>query len=418
MGARRTFVIVGAGFAGARAAATLRTEGFDGRILLLGDEPVRPYDRVTLSKHYLYGKPGLHALYVHDEAFYAANDIDLRLSTPVVSVDVGARQVELASGERTGYDALLLTTGCEPRRWSGPGSGLDGVHYLRTLADADHLRTALVAAAAHSGRLVVIGTGWIGCEIAAAARELDIDVALVGRSAVPLAHQLGAQMASFYRDLHAEHGVELHGGREVAELRGQGSVRAVVLSDGTVLPADVVAFGIGARPRVGLAQSAGLAVDNGIVTDAQFATSAPAVFAAGDVASVWNGAAWSGAQGKRTRLEHWAAALQQGPAAARAMLGDRRPYSQIPFFFSDQYDVWMEFTGEAAGADEFVMRTLPGDRVFIAFWLRGGRLAAGMNVNVKGIPDLVGELIAEGRRIDARALADPDIPLADTVLSC
>ena len=412
MSERRTFVIVGAGFAGARAAITLRAEGFDGRVLLLGDEPVRPYDRVTLSKHYLYGKPGLHSLFVHDETFYAAHNIELRVSTPVVAVDVGAWQVELASGERIGYDALLLTTGCEPRRWAGPGSGLGGVHYLRTLADADRLRAALVAAAAHSGRLVVVGTGWIGCEIAAAARELGIDVALVGRSSVPLEHQLGARMAGFYRDLHAEHGVELYGGREVTELRGQGSVRAVVLSDGTVLPADVVVFGIGARPRVGLARAAGLTVDNGIMTDAQFATSAPRVFAAGDVANVWNGA-----QGRRTRLEHWAAALRQGPAAARAMLGDRHPYSQIPFFFTDQYDVWMEVTGETAGADEFVTRTLPGDRAFIAFWLRGGRLAAGMNVNIKGIPDLVGALISGGRRINARALADPDIPLADTVLS-
>lgn len=411
MSERKTFVIVGAGFAGAHAAQALRDEGFDGRVVLLGDEPVRPYDHVPLSKHYLYGKPGLHKLYVFDESDYAANDIDLELSSEVASIDPASRRVSLSRGGEIGYDALLLTTGAAARRWSGPGADLDGVYYLRTLEDADRLRSALGALAHGGGRLVVIGSGWIGCEIAASARELDIAVTLVGRSEMPLQRPLGDEMAGFYRDLHAEHDVRLYGGCDVVELRGSGSVAAVVLSDGTQIDADAVVFGIGAVPRTALAERAGLAVADGIVADAHFATSVPGIFAAGDVASVRNAAL-----GRQSRLEHWSAALKQGPAAARAMLGDTRPYAQIPFFFSDQYEVWMEYTGEAAGTDELVVRHLPGDRRFIAFWLRDGRMTAGMNVNVKGVPDVVSALIDGGRRIDAKALADPDIPLPDTAI--
>lgn len=407
---RRTFVIVGAGLAGARAAQSLRDEGFDGRLVLLSDEPVLPYDRVTLSKHYLYRQPGFHGLFLHDADFYPAHGIELRLSSGAVSLDADQRAVTLAGGVRIRYDAVLLATGSEPRRWDGPGAELAGVHYLRTLADADRLQAALDTAA-RSGRVVVVGSGWIGCEVAAAARRFGVEVALVGRGALPLQRTVGTELAGFFRDLQLRHGVELHGGCELVALRGSGRVEQAVLSDGTVLPADVVVFGIGALPRVGLAADAGATIDNGIVTDGQFATSLPGLFAAGDVANVFNHAL-----GRHSRLEHFAAALTQGPAAARSMLGRGEPYSMVPFFFSDQYEMWMEYTGDAAGADELVVRTLPDADSFIAFWLRGGRLVAGMNVNVKGVPDTIRDLIVAGTHLDPRALADPSIPLGRTAL--
>ena len=412
MGARRTFVIVGAGFAGALAAQTLREEGFDGRVVLVGDEPARPYDHVPLSKQYLLGKPGLHRLFVHDDGYYAENGIELLRADPAVAIDSTAHRVILASGTRIGWDALLLATGSAARRFHGDGADLARVHYLRTLADADRLRATLGDLAARAGRVAVVGSGWIGCEIASAARQLGVAVALVSRSELPLERPLGREMATFYRDLHTEHGVTVFAGRTVVALRGAGSVREVRLSDGNAVAVDAVVFGIAAAARVELAAAAGLAVDGGIVTDGRFRTSAAGIFAAGDVASVWNDAL-----GRRTRFEHWAAALKQGPAAARSMLGARQPYSQIPFFFSDQYDVWMEFTGEVADGDDLVVRHCPGNRAFIACWLRAGRLAAAMNVNVHGVPDIAGALIAGGRHLDRAALADPDIPLQHTVLA-
>ncbi|MEO7125570.1 MAG: FAD-dependent oxidoreductase [Nakamurella sp.] len=415
MADQRTFVIVGAGLAGARAAQILREDGFDGHIILVGDEPVRPYDRVTLSKHYLYRTPGFHGLYLHDDAYYGANDIELKVGTSVAKIDVGRGDVVLASGKRLRYDALLLTTGAEPNKWTGRGADLNGVHYLRTLADADQLRTAFDSVAKADGSVVVVGTGWVGLEVAAAARELGIAVDLVGRSTVPLERQVGSEMGRFFRDLHLEHDVTLHFGTDVAALSGAGSVEEVVLADGSVLPADLVVFGIGASPRTGLAASAGLTIDDGIVTDEYFRTSIPNIYAAGDCAMVRNMALES-PHGRHSRLGHFSAAFAQGPGAARSMLGNGRPYSQVPFFFSDQYDMWMEFTGDATAADQLVVRTLPGAETFIAFWLRNGRLAAGMNVNIKGVPDTIRELIEAAQPIDPAKLADPTIPLAATGL--
>ncbi|MEO9139079.1 MAG: FAD-dependent oxidoreductase [Jatrophihabitans sp.] len=407
MSDKQTFVIVGAGLAGAKAAQTLREEGFDGRVLLLGDEPARPYDHVPLSKQYLHFEPGFHKLYVHDEGYYAAHGIDLRMNTRVSDLDTSARRVQLDSGEQIDYDALLLTTGAEPRRLRVPGSELLGIHYLRTLADAEKLRDALKSA----GRVVVIGAGWIGCEVASSARGLGLDVTLVGRSALPLERTLGQQMATFYRDLHAEHGVDLRMGVDVIELRGAGTVEAVVLSDGQVLPADLVVVGIGALPRTALAERAELAVHNGIVTDERMATSNHGVFAAGDVAN-----AWHPALGRRLRLEHWSAALNQGPVAARNMMGLATTYSRVPFFFSDQYDVWMEYSGDATDADRFVVRRLSGEREFIAFWLRDQRVVAGMNVNIRDIAPAIAALVASKAAVDPAALTDPDVEVRSLVV--
>lgn len=406
----RTFVVVGAGFAGAKAVQTLREEGFAGRVVLIGNESVRPYDHVPLSKEYLRGKPGKHKVFVHDEGYYQAHDIDLRLDTTVAAIDPADHQVTLDSGEQLGWDALLLATGSEPRRLTVPGADLDGVHYLRSLADADRLRERL-SPLSGVGRIAVVGAGWIGCEIAASAREMGIDVALIGRSSLPMESVLGPEMASFYRDVHVDHGVELHLGQDVTEFRGTDSVQEVVLGDGQMLAADAVVAGIGALPRVALAEAAGMTVDNGIVTDEFLATSVPGVFAAGDVANAWISAA-----GSRRRLEHWSAALVQGPVAARNMLGQATAYQQVPFFFTDQYDVWMEYTGAAAAdTDQLVVRTLPGEQQFIAFWLRDDRVTAGMNINIRGVPDDIAALITSGQQVDPAALADPDVELTSLV---
>jgi 3-phenylpropionate/trans-cinnamate dioxygenase ferredoxin reductase component len=399
----RGFVIIGASLAGAKAAETLREEGFGGRVTLIGEEPVRPYERPPLSKEYLQGKAEADVAFVHDPAYYDQHDIDLRLSTPVRGLEPAAREVVLASGERLGYDAVLLATGATPRRLTVPGADLAGVHYLRTMADAERLRAAITEA----GRVVVIGAGWIGCEVAASARQLGTDVALVEMGQLPLQRVLGPELGAFYCDVHADQGVELHFGAGLEALRGAGRVEEVRLTDGTVLAADVLVAGVGVTPRVELAEAAGLTLDNGVVTDEYLAGSAPGVFAAGDVAN-----AWHPVFGRSIRLEHWSSALNQGPVAARNMVGRRTPYEQVPYFYSDQYDVGMEYSGYALGWDQVVFRGDPAGREFIAFWLTGGRVVAGMNVNVWDVADSIAALVAAGGQVDLSRLLDPDVELA------
>jgi 3-phenylpropionate/trans-cinnamate dioxygenase ferredoxin reductase subunit len=403
MSDQRAFVIVGASLAGAKAAETLRTEGFSGRIVLIGEEPVRPYERPPLSKDYLRGEATAEKAFVHDPGFYIEQDIDLRLSTSVRGVDTGASEVVLDSGERLRYDALLLTTGAAPRKLTVPGADLDGVRYLRTMADADQLRAAITAA----NQVVVIGAGWIGSEVAASARQMGADVAIVEVAQLPLERVLGSELGRFYRDVHADHGVELHLGIGVSELRGTSRVEAVALSDGTMLPADLVVVGVGGTPRIELAEAAGLTIDNGVVTDERLSTSAANVFAAGDVAN-----AWHPILERRIRLEHWSSALNQGPAAARNMLGTKSPYDRIPYFFSDQYDIGMEYSGLATEWDQVVFRGDPASREFIAFWLKDGRVAAGMNVNVWDVADQIAGLVASKRTVDPKALTDPSLELS------
>lgn len=415
MAERQTFVIIGAGLTGARAALALRDEGFDGDVVVVGDEPVPPYDRVTLSKHYLYGQPGFHGLFLHDDAYYADRGIELVLGATAELIDPKRGDVKLTSGRRIRYDALLIATGSEANRWHGRGSDLAGVHYLRTLADADRLRAAFGEVAETGGSVAVIGTGWAGCEIAAAASEYGLPVDLIGRSTVPLQRQLGAEIGEYFRAVHENHGVTLHLGAEVAAVSGPGRVEDVILADGSVLAADIAVFAIGATPRTELARAAGIVIadpgapgtdgNGGILADELFRTNLARIYAAGDVASVRNAAL-----GRHSRPEHFSAALHQGPAAARAMLGVGAPYSQVPFFFTDQYDVWMEYTGEHVPGDELVIRRLPGD-AFIAWWTREGRVVAGMNVNVKGVPEKITEIITAGRSVEAGALADPEVPL-------
>jgi 3-phenylpropionate/trans-cinnamate dioxygenase ferredoxin reductase component len=400
---RPTFVIVGAGLAGAKAAETLRAEGFDGRLLLLGEEPERPYERPPLSKAYLRGEADRDSLYVHPEGFYADKDIELRPSTPVRSIAPAARQVELAGGERIGYQRLLLATGARPRRLPLPGADLDGVHYLRSRRDAD----ALAAAAARAGQIAVVGTGWIGSEAAASLRQLGREVTLIGPDPAPLARVLGPEIAGVYRDLHADHGVRLALGTRVVGLRGNGRVEAVVTDDGRTVDCDLVLVGTGAVPRTELAEAAGLPVRDGVLVNEQLeAVGAAGVYAAGDVA-----AAWHPRYQTYLHVEHWANALNQGPAAARNMLGRSVPYARLPYFYSDQYDLGMEYSGFATTWDRVVVRGDLAARAFIAFWLKDQRVVAGMNANIWDVTEPVQALIRGGWPVDPARLADPDIPL-------
>ena len=407
MSVKQTMVIVGASLAGAKAAETLRDEGFDGRIVLVGDESERPYERPPLSKDYLRGEAERSKVYVHDEGFYAANDIELRTSCHVETIDVRSHEIVLAgAGERLSYDRLLLSVGAEPRRLSLPGADLPGVLYLRTLSDSDELRARLEA----GGHVVVIGAGWIGAEAAASARQKGLEVTLVEMAEVPLERVLGAEVGAIFRDIHTDHGVRFVGGAGVDGLEGSGRVERVRLADGTAIDCDFVVVGVGVRPRTELAERAGLVVDNGIVVDERLGTSAPGIFAAGDVAN-----ARHPFYGTHIRVEHWANALNQGPAAARGMLGKGTAYDRLPYFFSDQYDVGMEYSGFATEWDRILFRGDPATREFIAFWLNDERVVAGMNVNVWDVTDPIQALIRSKNPVDRARLADPEVPLTDLV---
>jgi 3-phenylpropionate/trans-cinnamate dioxygenase ferredoxin reductase component len=399
-----TYVIVGAALAGAKAAEALRDEGFEGRVVLVGDEAELPYERPPLSKDYLRGESPREKARVHPDGFYESHDIELRQATTVASVDTAAAAVELEGGERIGYERLLLATGAEPRRLSVPGAELDGVHYLRELVDAD----AIAARLERGGRVVVIGAGWIGAEVAASARQKGLEVAVVEMAEVPLEHVLGREVGQIYADVHRDHGVELHTGVGLESFEGEGRVERVRLADGRTLECDFVVVGIGVTPRTALAERAGIPVDNGILVSKRLETSVAGVFAAGDVAN-----AFHPFYGHKLRIEHWANALNQPKTAAQAMLGKPASYERLPYFFSDQYDVGMEYTGYAADWDEVVFRGDPASREFIAFWLKEGRVFAGMNVNVWDVTDPIKALIQSRRAIPADRLGDPDVPLEE-----
>jgi 3-phenylpropionate/trans-cinnamate dioxygenase ferredoxin reductase subunit len=398
-------VVVGAGLAGALAVETLREEGFGGRITLLGAEPHRPYERPPLSKTYLQGSADRESLFVHPEGWYAEHDVDLRLGTVVTALDLDAHTVTTAGSERFPYGQLLLATGSVPRRLAVPGADLDGVRYLRRVEDSDLIRADLAAAS----RVVVVGGGWIGLETAAVARSAGLDVTVLEVAELPLVRVLGPEGATLFADLHREHGVDLRCGVQVVRFAGSdGAVTGVELGDGVVVPADLVLVGVGITPDVRLAVGAGLDVDDGIVVDEQLRTSHPDVYAAGDVAN-----AWHPELGERLRVEHWANARRQGAVAARSMLGQPASDAQPPYFFSDQYDLGMEYTGHVgrAGYDHVVLRRYPDAGQVIVFWLREQRVLAGMNVNVWDVADQVERLVLSGTKVDPKLLVDPAVPL-------
>jgi 3-phenylpropionate/trans-cinnamate dioxygenase ferredoxin reductase subunit len=404
MSSSDTFVIVGAGMAGGKAAETLREEGFDGKVVLLGAEPHRPYERPPLSKDYVRGEAEHPAWLQEDEGWYGQNGVELRTNSVVQSIDAGERAVVLSGGERVGFDRLLLATGAEPRRLPVDGADLEGVHLLRTIEDSDAIRASFDS----GGRLVVIGGGWIGCEVAASARQKGMDVTIVEPLELPLLRVLGPELGGFYRDVHAAQGVDLRFGGGVEAIEGSGRAERVRTSDGTTIDCSAVVVGIGVAPRTELVQDVAR-VDNGILVDASLQSSVDGVYACGDVAN-----AEHPLFGRRVRVEHWANALEQGPAAARAMLGQDVSYEKVPYFFSDQYDVGMEYAGlHDPGSDELVIRGDMASREFIAFWVRGDKLVAGMNVNVWDVSDPIQQLIASGATVDRARLADADIPVEE-----
>jgi 3-phenylpropionate/trans-cinnamate dioxygenase ferredoxin reductase component len=401
----KTFVIVGAGLAGAKAAQALREEGFEGQLWLIGDEPDRPYERPPLSKEYLRGEADQRP-YVHADVFYAENAIELLSSTRVTGIDARSQEVSLDGDRRLRYDRLLLTTGAEPRRLDVPGAELDGIHYLRTLADSERIGERI----ASGERLVVVGSGWIGSEIAASARQKGCEVTMIAMASLPLERVLGPEIGQIYLDIHRDHGVEFLSETTVERFDGEGSVERVLTRDGASIDTEFVVVGIGVVPRTGLAETAGLRIDNGVLVDETLESSVPGVFAAGDVAN-----ARHPFYDRALRVEHWANALKQGPAAARAMLGKPTGYDEIPYFFSDQYEVGMEYGGFATDWDEVVFRGDVEGRELIAFWLEDARVVAGLNMNVWDVNEQIRDLIRSRRVVDAGRLTDPELPLAELV---
>ncbi|HYK27058.1 MAG TPA: FAD-dependent oxidoreductase [Streptosporangiaceae bacterium] len=399
-------VIVGASLGGAKAAEAMRAAGFDGPITLIGAENETPYERPPLSKGYLQGKAERETIYVHSRPWYNESEIDLRLGVTVTAIDRAAHEIQLADGSRVGYAKLLLTTGSSPRRLPIPGADADGVLYLRSVEDSDKLKETIAAA----DRIAVIGAGWIGLETAAAAREAGVEVTVLEAAELPLLRVLGRQVAQVFYDLHSDHGVDLRMSVQVAEITQEnGRVSGVRLADGSYIPADAVIVGVGITPNTQLAEQAGLEIENGIKVDASLRTSDPDIYAAGDVAN-----AYHPLLGKHIRVEHWANALNQPQTAAKAMIGQEAIYDRVPYFFTDQYDLGMEYSGyvEPGGYDEVVFRgDVPG-REFVAFWLGdGGRVLAGMNVNVWDVNDAIQAHVRSQEAVDPAALRDPDKPL-------
>jgi 3-phenylpropionate/trans-cinnamate dioxygenase ferredoxin reductase subunit len=404
-----TFVIVGGGLAGAKAAEALRAGGFDGEVVLFGSEPELPYERPPLSKGYLLGKDTRDSVFVHSADWYAEKDVDLRTGVTVAMIDPAAHLVTFDGGT-VAYDKLLLTTGSSARRIDIPGAGLGNVFYLRTLPESEALRAAFTPEA----RVVVVGAGWIGLETAAAARTAGSSVTVLEPQPGALHRVLGPELGGKFADLHRSHGVEFRFGESAAEFLaagpGSGRVGSVVTTDGTELPADVVVVGIGVVPNDGLAKSAGLEVNNGVVTDSALRTSDPDIFAAGDVAS-----SYLPLLGRHLRVDHWSNALNGGKAAGISMLGQEVEYNRVPYFYSDQYDLGMECAGlpSIGTYDQVVYRGDSDTLEFIAFWLKEGRLVAGMNVNIWDVNDEIQGLVRSARQLDPARLSDPAIPLPE-----
>jgi 3-phenylpropionate/trans-cinnamate dioxygenase ferredoxin reductase subunit len=408
--ARQRFVIIGASLAGARAAAGLREEGFDGDVQLIGDEGQPPYNRPPLSKGYLRGQERFEDQLVHPVAYYAEHDIQLRLGIRATRIDPARKLVELEGGEHVGYDRLLVATGGRNRALAVPGADLDGIFQLRTLEDCDRIR-----AAARSGRrAVVIGLGFIGSEVTASLRQLGVEIAAVEGHPVPLARVLGKEVGEVLAAIHRDDGVELVLEDSVAAFEGAGRVERVRTKKGRRLECDLVIAGIGIAPNSELLAAAGAAVDNGALVDERCRTSLPDVYAAGDVANHLHPIFG------RLRVEHWNNAFQQGRAAARSMLGRKEPYDYLHSFWSDQYEHVIEYVGFAASWDALVFRGRPESRKFLGFYLQEGIVRAAVGLNRGGDPEdpkaeselkLIARLIRDRVRVEPAKLADEDVDL-------
>ncbi len=405
MNGSETVVIVGAGLAGALVAQSLRRQGFDGRVTLLGEELQRPYLRPPLSKDYLRGRWERDKLFVHPPGWYAEHGIELRLRTPVVSIDRDRHEVRPTLGEPIRYDKLVLATGATARPLPVPGADPHHVYYLRRIEDCMQLQFALATGAR---TMVVIGAGWVGLEVAAAARQAGLQVTVLEGERAPLQSALGPEAAQLFTDLHRRHGVDLRCGVQVTEITGDDPRRAhgVRLADGTEIEGDIVVAGVGDEPRIGLARDAGLALGDGIRVDEHLQTSDPDIYAVGDVAD-----AYHPVLGRHLRVPHWATAQYQPPVAASAILGGDAAYDRLPYFYSDQYELGMEYYGFVGhdGYDEVIFRR-DQDGV-IVFWMRSGVVLAAMNVDVWDQMRPLRALVRSGRPVDTAALSDPQVPL-------
>lgn len=397
-----TFVVVGAGHAAGRAVEAMRLAGHSGRIVLIGDEPHLPYERPPLSKELLQASANYAFKAINDRSFYDENGIELRLGAPAEGLDAAAHRVTLADGSGVDYDRLLITTGGRVRRLSIPGAELDGIHYLRTLDDSRAIKAAL----GPELRLVVVGGGFIGLEVAASARLRGAQVVVLEALDRLMGRAIDREVSDLYVALHREHGVDLRLGVGVERFEGTDWVEQVVAADGAVLPADMVVVGIGIDPDTSLAASGGLAVDNGILVDEFCRTSDPDVFAAGDVTNHFNPRL-----GRRVRLESWQNAQNQGIAAARAMCGAGESYADIPWFWSDQYDANLQISGVPLEWEHTVTRGDPAARKFVMFRCRGDRIVGAVSVN--GGRDMVvtKRLMVQDRAVDLTMLADATVPM-------
>lgn len=402
MNDRPTYVIVGASLTGGTAAETLRSEGFDGRIVLIGAEPDPPYERPPLSKDYLRRESPREHVFLQGAQYYREHEIDLRLGERAVSLEAGERRVELESGERVRYDRLLIATGADLRRLYVPGIGLEGVRYLRTLRDADALGDELQK----RPRVLVVGAGFIGSEVAASARFLGCEVTMMEIAPVPLVRALGEEMGSIYAEIHRDHGVDVRTGVGVAEFRGARRLEAAVTTTGDVISCDIAVIGVGVAPAVAWLEDSGVALENGVLTDELGRTNLPDVYAAGDVANWWH-PVWR----ERLRLEHYDNALNQGAAVARNMLGAGEAYAPVPYFWSDQYELSLQYIGFASRWDSVVFRGDPATRSFSAFYVVNGRLRAALSINRITDQAPAERLIRAGVRIDEQRLSDEGIEL-------
>jgi 3-phenylpropionate/trans-cinnamate dioxygenase ferredoxin reductase component len=397
---RPRVVIVGASLAGATAASTLRDEGFDGDIRLIGAEAQLPYNRPPLSKGYLRREVDFESQLVKPAEYYREQRIELTLGTRATALDAGKKVVALESGERVAYDRLLVATGGRNRTVSVPGAQLGGIFQLRTVEDCDRMR----AVAQRGRRAVAMGFGFIGSEVAASLRQLGVGVTAIEGARVPLAHVVGEEVGQVLADIHREKGVNLIAEDSVAAFEGDGRVERVRTGKGRVLECDLVVAGIGIVPNTELLASAGAQVDNGVLVDARCRTSLPDVFAAGDVTNHAHPIFG------RLRVEHWNNGFQQGRAAAQSLLGREQPYDYVHSFWSDQYEHSIEYVGFAAGWDRVVFRGRPESRKFLGFYLKDGIVRAAIGLNRGGDPEdpnADGELKAAVSLIRNRAPVDP-----------
>ena len=401
-------VIAGGGQAAVQAVDTLRRKGFTGKLSMVGDEPWLPYQRPPLSKKYLAGALERERLLIRPAQFFPEHRIDAHLGRRVTAVAPREQHVRLDDGLVLPYDALVLATGSRPRRLPVPGADLAGVHYLRTLADADRIR----AECAPGGRLLVIGGGYIGLEVAATARELGMEVTVLEMAERVMSRVTCPEVSRFYEAEHARRGVRIRCGETVRALHGDarsGRVRAVLTEQGTEYPADVVIIGVGVAPADELAKAAGVECENGVVTDVHCRTSNEAIYAAGDCASHLNRR-----YGRHLRLESVDNAFEQGSTVALNLLGTATPHDKLPWFWSDQFDLKLVIVGVSHGYDTVILRGAPASRSFSACYLRGGELIAIDTVNAPKDQMAARKLIAAQVRPSLDKLADPAIPLKDT----